>query len=55
MAALMNEPESIMDVQSDDDIYLVIYQHPSNEQVFKNEIKSEGDDRVVWGNYEGRY
>jgi hypothetical protein len=55
IAAIMNQPPSIMSTQEENGVYIVSYNRPSDGEAFKYKIKFEGNDKVIWGNSDGRW
>jgi hypothetical protein len=55
IAAIMGRDPSIIDVKQQDDIYIVSYVRPSDGTYWESKIKFEGEDKVIWGNSDGRW
>jgi hypothetical protein len=55
VASIMNQPPSIISARQENGIYLVSYKRPSYGQQFEYKIKFDGNNKVVWGNSDGRW
>lgn len=55
IASIMGQSPSIIKTRKDGENYIVFYSRPSDGQKFSYKIKFENENKVIWGNSDGRW